>query len=346
VLSWVEPVDGGHRLMYAVYEPGGWKAPRQAAAGTDWFVNWADFPSVVSLPDGRMAAHWLQREGAEAYAYGVRIAQTGDGGAWSTGAVPHADGTPTEHGFVSLFPQGAGVAAVWLDGRRMADDPPGGMTLRGARLDEHGRVQARWLIDGLTCDCCQTGVAAGPAGPVVAYRDRTPGEIRDISASVLGPGGWSPPVRVAIDDWEIAGCPVNGPAVGAGDGTVHVAWFTAADAQARVRAAASTDGGLSFGPAMDLASGPVLGRVGLAVLAGQRAAISWVESGEGDRGLLRYRVVGPDGPGDIRDVAEIDTSRAAGIPQIAAAGDALLFAWTELGPPGASGIRSRALPLP
>jgi hypothetical protein len=97
---------------------------------------------------------------------------------------------------------------------------------------------------------------------------------------------------------------------------------------------------------MDLASGPVLGRVGLAVLAGQRAAISWVESGEGDRGLLRYRVVGPDGPGDIRDVAEIDTSRAAGIPQIAAAGDALLFAWTELGPPGASGIRSRALPLP
>jgi hypothetical protein len=345
VLSWVEPADDGHRLMYAAYRDGGWAEPRQAAAGTGWFINWADFPSVVRLPDGRMAAHWLQREGTEAYAYGVRIALTDDGGAWGPATTPHDDGTPTEHGFVSLFPLGTGVGAVWLDGRRMAGDPPGGMTVRGARLDAAGQVGDQWLIDNLACDCCQTGVAAGPLGPVVAYRDRTPEEIRDISVSVLRSEGWSPPVRVAADGWEIAACPVNGPAVGASDDTVFVAWFTAATGRARVRAAASRDGGLRFGPAMDLASGPVLGRVGLAVLPGQRAAVSWVESGTAGRDRLRYRIITPDGPGPTRDVAELGASRAAGVPQMAAAGDALVFAWTETGE-APSRIRSVTLPVP
>ena len=30
----------------------------EAASGDDWFVNWADFPSVIALPDGSLAAHW------------------------------------------------------------------------------------------------------------------------------------------------------------------------------------------------------------------------------------------------------------------------------------------------
>lgn len=345
VLSWVEPANGAHRLMYAAYREGAWAEPRQAAAGTAWFINWADVPSVVGLPDGRMAAHWLQREGTEAYAYGVRIAQTDARGAWGPATTPHADGTPTEHGFVSLFPLGAGVGAVWLDGRQMAGDPPGGMAVRGALLNAAGTVDGRWLIDDLACDCCQTGVAAGPLGPVVAYRDRTPEEIRDISVSVLRPEGWSPPVRVAADGWEIAGCPVNGPAIGASEETVYVAWFTAAAGRARVRASASTDGGLSFGPAMDLASGPVLGRVGLAMLPGQRAAVSWVESGADGRGRLRYRIVSPDGSGHTRDVAEVGTSRAAGVPQIAAADGVLVFAWTETGK-APTGIRSLKLAVP
>ena len=37
------------------------------------FVNWADFPSLVVLDGGRLAAHWLQRNGSGTYAYGVRI---------------------------------------------------------------------------------------------------------------------------------------------------------------------------------------------------------------------------------------------------------------------------------
>src|SRR3712207_8194276 len=62
----------------------------------------------------------LFRSGPGKYAYDVRIAQSADGGAtWSPGVVPHRDGVPAEHGFVSLWPAGGdSLGAVWLDGDR------------------------------------------------------------------------------------------------------------------------------------------------------------------------------------------------------------------------------------
>ncbi|HEX2077564.1 MAG TPA: sialidase family protein, partial [Longimicrobium sp.] len=116
-LSWIEPAaDSAHALRFAVLEGDGWSAPRTIAQGRDWFVNWADFPMLAVLPNGRMAAHWLQKSGRGRYAYDVRIAQSADGGAtWSPGVVPHRDGTAAEHGFASLWPAADGsLGAVWL----------------------------------------------------------------------------------------------------------------------------------------------------------------------------------------------------------------------------------------
>ncbi len=350
LLSWVEPAGTGHRLMFAEFGGNDWGMAREVAAGSDWFVNWADFPSVERLGDGRLAAHWLQKEGTAPYAYGVRISQTDNDGSWSPAVTPHDDGTPTEHGFVSLFPVGTALGAVWLDGRNMAADPPGGMTLRAARIRPDGRISAAWEIDALTCDCCQTGAAAGPMGAVVVYRDRSEHEVRDIYASVLGPEGWSSPARVAADGWRIDGCPVNGPAVAASGSLVVTGWFTAADGSARVRAAVSRNGGYRFEQAMDLSEGPVLGRVDVAALPGGRAAVSWVAAGHGKAdgssgARLRYRVIGASGPGPVQDVAYLEGSRAAGFPQMAATADRLIFAWTETGA-GGPGIRSLAVRLP
>ncbi|MGH7445651.1 MAG: exo-alpha-sialidase, partial [Longimicrobiales bacterium] len=81
LLSWVEAADGGQALRFAVLGDSGWNEPRTIARGTDWFVNWADFPSLIQLHDGTLAAHWLQRSGDGTYAYGVRIARSQDGGA-------------------------------------------------------------------------------------------------------------------------------------------------------------------------------------------------------------------------------------------------------------------------
>ena len=137
LMSWIDKLgENRHALRVAVREGERWSAPRLVAEGPDWFVNWADFPSIVALPDGTLAAHWLVKSAAATYAYDVRIAFSSDGGAhWSAPVVPHRDGTPTEHGFVSLFPTRDGrLGAAWLDGREMlpaADSGDGGGGMSG-----------------------------------------------------------------------------------------------------------------------------------------------------------------------------------------------------------------------
>ena len=70
---------------------------------------------------------------------------------------------------------------------------------------------------------------------LAAYRDRTEDEIRDIAVARLTKDGWQPPVRVHDDGWELAGCPVNGPAISTHEDRVAVAWFTGADDVAAVQ---------------------------------------------------------------------------------------------------------------
>ena len=53
---------------------------------------------------------------------------------------------------------------------------------------------------------------------VPVYRDRTEAEIRDIAIVRLVDGIWSDPALVSADGWEIAGCPVNGPAIDSAGG--------------------------------------------------------------------------------------------------------------------------------
>jgi hypothetical protein len=84
----------------------GWSEAQTVSQGENWFVNWADFPSVVDLKDGSLTAHWLVKSGSSTYAYDVSILRSKDGGkSWSKPIVPHRDNTKTEHGFVSLIPR-------------------------------------------------------------------------------------------------------------------------------------------------------------------------------------------------------------------------------------------------
>ncbi len=263
-----------------------WSEPVEVASGPDWFINWADFPSVVPADTGPWAAHWLQQKPGGVYAYDVMTTLSDDGGrTWGEPRSPHDDGTPTEHGFVSMAQVGNQPYAVWLDGRATAGEghahgadhhgpAPGAMTLRGALLQPQGAV-AGVEIDARVCDCCQTDTAATRDALVVVYRDRAADETRDILAARLVDGVWSKPVVVHADGWRIDACPVNGPAVAADGDTVVVAWFTAPD-QPRVRLAFSQDGGRSFAPPIEVASGKVVGRVDVVALTAGRAVVSWL----------------------------------------------------------------------
>ena len=181
-LSWIDRTpDNLFTLRFSVREGAGWSPPRTVAEGRNWFVNWADFPSLAALPDGSLAAHWLVKSGAGTYAYDVHLARSFDGGkTWTKPAVPHRDATETEHGFVSMFPaRGKLLGAAWLDGREMKAGTSGDghghgdMTLRFAALDAGGRPADEALLDSRVCECCQTSAAATRDGAVLVYRDRS-----------------------------------------------------------------------------------------------------------------------------------------------------------------------------
>ena len=139
VLSWVERAGDSATLRLSERTDAGWSDARTVASGTNWFVNWADVPSVIPLPHESMAAHWLQKSASSTYAYDVRLAFSRDRGqTWPPSVTPHHDGTRTEHGFASLFPMpGQGLGLVWLDGRQMKEGAHegmdgGNMSLRGS----------------------------------------------------------------------------------------------------------------------------------------------------------------------------------------------------------------------
>ncbi|HKP14327.1 MAG TPA: sialidase family protein [Blastocatellia bacterium] len=208
-LSWVEGAGGNrHALRFAVRAGGKWSETRTVAEGENFFVNWADFPSMVALPDGTLAAHWLVKRGRGGHGYDVYIARSGDGGrTWSKPVVAHRDGTATEHGFVSMFPlPGGRVGAVWLDGRNFKEDSPGGhgspadeMTLRYTTMDRKGQLSEEALLDPRVCDCCQTSAALTSEGAVVVYRDRSEKEVRDISVLRLHNGRWAAPRTLSAE---------------------------------------------------------------------------------------------------------------------------------------------------
>ena len=338
VMSWLEPQpDQGFRLRQARWNAGqAWGEPGTVASGKDWFINWADFPSVVPLDASRWVAHWLHQRPGSVYSYDVMTSLSEDGGrTWAPPLAPHDDGTPTEHGFVSLASAGGQPYAVWLDGRNTGGGDggheghggAGAMTLRGARLSPEGAIEGA-EIDARVCDCCQTDAAVVRDGLLIVYRDRTADEVRDILAARYVDGKWSAPVAVHADGWRIEACPVNGPAVAARGDSVAVAWFTAPD-QSRVRLAFSDDGGRTFAAPVEVAAGRVAGRVDVVLLEDGRAVVSWLaESNTGAAIRAQpFTVHGPAGP--AIDVATSDVARSSGFPQMLAVDGGLLFAWTE-----------------
>lgn len=342
VLSWMEPREDGHGLRFSVLGEDRWEPPRTVAEGRNWFVNWADFPSVVPIDGSLWAAHWLVRQPAGGYAYDIHLSVSRDAGeSWSDPVLPHDDGTPTEHGFVTLYPEDGDLALIWLDGRNMADadqgahgpnrahGTSGGMTLRHATWSDGLRAGTNTEIDSLVCDCCATDVAITDSGPVAVYRNRTSSEVRDIYAMRRIDGAWQASRPIADDGWVIGGCPVNGPAIAADGSNVAVAWFTGAGGRARVRLARSGDSGATFGEPIEIADGETFGRAGIALLPGGGVAVSWLCKVSETSARVCLREVGADGSaGALVHISGERSVPVLNVPQLARHGNDLFAAWT------------------
>ena len=339
LLSWIERKGDVATLKFSELKGPAWSPARTVASGGDWFVNWADVPSVLRLADGSLYGHWLQKSAPDTYAYDVRLARsTDDGQTWAPSFTPHGDGTQTEHGFASLYQMpGAGLGLIWLDGRAMkaghGEHGGGDMSVRGAMYDPAGKQISEGPVDLRVCECCPTAATVTADGPIVAYRDRSPSEIRDIYVSRLVAGKWSEPAPVHRDDWQIAACPVNGPALSANGKNVALAWFTAKGDEGHTYVAFSSDSGKSFGQPIRLDDASALGRVDVALLDDGSAATTWIEFADGKAQFRMRRVTTTGERSAAVTVSGLAANRTSGYPRMAQFGGELIFAWTESGSP-------------
>ena len=338
-LSWMEPApDSAMSLKFASFDGSKWSAAQSIQTTRDFFVNWADYPSLAVQKNGRMAAHWLQRFGKTSYAYDVRIAQSADGGkTWGTPFAPHADRSATEKGFVTLWRDGDGFGAVWLDGRKAdkaGKNPVQEMMLFATTFGTSGAPAKETALDARTCDCCQTTAAMTADGPVVVYRDRSPNEIRDMYVTRRVRGTWTEPKVLHADGWEINACPVNGPSVDAAGRNVVVAWYTGAKDVPHVKVAFSSDAGATFSAPITVDDGNPAGRVAAGLLKDGSALVSWIERTRGDTASVRVRRVSEKaGAGAPATVTASSAARASGFPRMVIADGNAYFAWTVPGRP-------------
>jgi hypothetical protein len=343
-LSWVKKGDSNWvEFKYSMLDNDQWTEPELISKGNDWFVNWADYPQLSVDKDGNKIAHFLAKSSNGTYSYDVNVViKPNTEEYWSPSIIPHKDGTPTEHGFVTMLPQNDGTFLLsWLDGRNTGGGEHseeghgtgGAMTIRTAVLDMKGNLTNEAELDARVCDCCQTGATMTQNGPIIVYRDRSEAEIRDMAFVKLVDGIWSEPQMIANDNWNIPGCPVNGPRITAlGNGAVS-AWFTAAEGNAKVKMAFMT--GDSFDDPIIIDETSPIGRVDVIELDETTAMISWLDNEE--KSAIKYRKVSKDGTmSDPSILTETSDSRGSGFPQMEKVGDQVYFAWTNLSEEGSS----------
>ena len=333
LLSWVETSgDTMATMKYSELVDGKWQSSKNILTGTDWFVNWADYP-MITENNGSLWSHVLKKSTAGTYSYDIKMNVKPKGATeWKTDLPLHTDGTPTEHGFVSIVPYNDHFFVNWLDGRNTEENEVGergAMSLRAGIVSVTGEMLEEYELDARTCDCCQTTSVITDNGPIVIYRDRSADEIRDISIVRQVSGEWTVPKAIHEDNWQIKGCPVNGPKVDALGNNVVVAWFTGAENAPKVQVSFSSNGGEVFTAPIVIAEGIIMGRVDVLWTDEDNAVVSWMEAND-KSALFKAMIVRKDGTTSKQQViTKMADSRKSGFPQMEMVEETLYFAWTE-----------------
>ena len=200
---------------------------------------------IAGSPDARtLTVLWSKRGGVSQASRRdvVRFARSRDDGRTFSPArsIPGAS-VAGARGWQSATAAADGaVHVVWLDGReaekKIADMAHAGIPHKAqppqdiyhARLAGDAVAETRIASD--VCFCCKTALAVDARGGVyAAWRHIFPGSMRDIAFAKSSDTGrrFGPVVRVSEDNWQLNGCPEDGPSMAVADnGTIHLAWAT------------------------------------------------------------------------------------------------------------------------
>lgn len=331
LLTWVEESDMNAKFFCSHFDSEGISDSRLIAEGSDWFVNWADLPSISHFATNCMAASYLVKSDSATYAYDVHLKISNDlGKSWSPSFIPHDDSTKTEHGFVSLVPWKENLMVIWLDGRGYESGKEE-MSLRAALIDSTGQKLEEYIIDDRVCDCCPTDAINSGDEIIVVYRNRSSNEVRDIYTTRFNGEDWSTSEALYKDEWEINGCPVNGPAIDARDSVVCISWFSASQGVSKVHLISSSDKGETFGNPVTISDNNPVGRVDVSIDENYDAHVSWVEQNT-DTQMIQIRTVKRNGRmSDPVVISPASEGRSSGIPKLANIAHGLFITWTMLG---------------
>jgi hypothetical protein len=333
-LSWISSKEENiASLNYSQYKEGRWIKPQVIASGSDWFVNWADFPAHAINQDLIITSH-LKKSASGTYTYDVILnLQKLSGEKIRENFLLNTDGVKAEHGFVSIMANNEkGFFITWLDGRNTIEKKLEGdhkpMTIRFAEITDKGDVIKESELDASTCDCCQTSIAITNDGPIVVYRDRSEEEVRDIYSVKNINGTWEKPNAVHDDGWIINGCPVNGPKVAVNSKNLAVSWFTVSNNHPLVYVSFSKNNGNSFGAPLKVNDHDAIGRVDVAFLNDEEVIVSYMEVD--DIGTyLRIKKVSFDGKiSEPITISKIDGGRNTGVPQLEIIDSEIFIIWT------------------
>ena len=333
LMSWIQNKDSIASLKYSKFNGINWTAPTEIISGSDWFVNWADFPAIADN-NGSILTNILKKSAEGTYTYDIHLQlYSKQKNTWKNNILLNQDGIKSEHGFVSMLPyNNDSFFVTWLDGRTLVGVPKENeqMTLRAAFIDAEGEISNDILLDDKTCECCNTAATMTANGPVVAYRDRSDTEIRDISIVRFVNGNWTAPKNVYQDHWEIPGCPVNGPAIDSFNDAVALAWFTAENDNPRIQVSFSENQGETFGLQYRVDNGNAIGRVDVVMIDQNNAVVSWMEP-DGIDTLIQILKVSSNGEKNMPiTITKTRSERSSGFPQLEVVGDKLYVAWTSL----------------
>ena len=182
-------------------------------------------------------------------------------------------------------------ASSWLDGREMAGGHEAGahgsMALRSAFIaNGQAGAEQRHRSDR-SASAARRRPPARPTASIVVYRDKSDGEFETSRSSRFSGGQWSAPAIVHADDWQINGCPVNGPAIAALGNDVAVAWYQVKDGEPQGSSRVFCGGALVF-DAGPTELGRHVRRLALVMPAPDRAIVSHIErTAEGPQLVLR-----------------------------------------------------------
>ena len=176
LLSWIERAGSRATLKFAERTTTGWSAATTVAAGDDWFVNWADVPSVLRLRQrdtgGALAAEERIRDLRLRRAAGLLQGRGTDVVASHSRRITTARSASTGSDRCSRC-QAPDSASIWLDGRAMGSAQghdahgasEGAMSVRFGTFDTAWKQTSEMPVDLRVCECCPTTAAMTSDGP-------------------------------------------------------------------------------------------------------------------------------------------------------------------------------------